>query len=60
MAEDTTETLYERVGGTSGIAGAVDLLVEWLYTNASTLTHVDVPEQEHNDEVGDEGRALAV
>ena len=36
-------SLYERLGGTYGIAGAVDVLVERLYTNASANTnpHVD-------------------
>jgi len=32
MVEDT---LYERLGGTYGIAGAVDVLVDRLFANAS-------------------------
>jgi hemoglobin len=30
-----TESLYARLGGTYGIAGAVDILVDRLFTNAS-------------------------
>ena len=39
----SSPSLYERLGGTYGIAGAVDVLVERLYTNASANTnpHVD-------------------
>ena len=39
----STPSLYERLGGTYGIAGAVDVLVERLYNNASANVnpHVD-------------------
>ncbi len=39
----STPSLYERLGGTYGIAGAVDVLVDRLYHNASANVnpHVD-------------------
>ena len=35
MTRTTTPSLYERLGGTYGIAGAVDVLVDRLYDNVS-------------------------
>jgi hemoglobin len=38
----STPSLYERVGGTYGIAGAVDVLADRLYDNASANTNPHV------------------
>lgn len=35
IAESTGPTLYERLGGTYGIAGAVDILVDRLFANVA-------------------------
>lgn len=40
------ETLYDRRGGTYGIAGAVDVLALEI---AATLNFVGVPDQEHQE-----------
>jgi hemoglobin len=37
-----TESLYERLGGTYGIAGAVDVLVDRLFANASVNANAAV------------------
>jgi hemoglobin len=39
---DTTGTLYERLGGVYGIAGAVDVLVDRLFANAAVNTNAAV------------------
>lgn len=44
MTADPTPSLYERLGGTYGIAGAVDVLVNRLYDNASANTNPHVAE----------------
>ncbi len=40
----STPSLYERLGGTYGIAGAVDVLTDRLYDNASANTNPHVAE----------------
>ena len=45
----TGASLYERLGGTYGIAGAVDVLVDRLFEIAATLKYLGVPAAEHDE-----------
>ena len=42
MTSSTPESLYDRLGGMYGIAGAVDVLADRLYDNASANTNPHV------------------